>query len=89
MQKAAAATLFCHLQLVNLEQEQSMVSCKAKKNSRERYQLNPKDTAAAQRQATMFLLSKRHICGITRHIGNYLPETRYTYHLERRKYYIK
>jgi hypothetical protein len=32
MQKAAAATLFCHLQLVNLEQEQNMVSCKAKIN---------------------------------------------------------
>jgi hypothetical protein len=32
MQKAAAATLFCHLQLVNLEQEENMVSCKAKIN---------------------------------------------------------
>jgi hypothetical protein len=43
MQKAASCyTLFCHLQLVNLEQEQNMVSCKAKNKSGGRYQLNPK-----------------------------------------------
>jgi hypothetical protein len=40
--RPTAATLFCHLQLVNLEQEQNMVSCKAKNKSGGRYQLNPK-----------------------------------------------
>jgi hypothetical protein len=40
MQKAAAATLFCHQQLISLEQEQNMVSCKAKNKSGGQYQLN-------------------------------------------------
>jgi hypothetical protein len=52
MQKAEAATLFCHLLLVNLEQEQNMISSKAKIESGEGYQLNPKDTASGQTAST-------------------------------------
>jgi hypothetical protein len=65
MQNDAAATLFCHL-LLNLEQEQNMVSSKAKKKTGEGYQLNPKDVRHPLRQATTFLLP---ICGITCHFG--------------------
>jgi hypothetical protein len=52
MQKAEAATLFCHLLLVNLEQKQNMISSKAKIESGEGYQLNPKDITSGQTAST-------------------------------------
>jgi hypothetical protein len=62
MQKAAAATLFCHLQLINLEQEQNMVSCKAKINLEDGINLTQRTLQLPRQplwQATTFLLSIR------------------------------
>jgi hypothetical protein len=62
MQKAAPATLFCHLQLINLEQEQNMVSCKAKINLEDGINLTQRAMQLPRQplwQATTFLLSMR------------------------------
>jgi hypothetical protein len=68
MHQAAAATTFCHLLFIYLEQLTKHVSSKPKINLEEDIDLtqtNLQQPGQPLQQSTMFVLSKWNLCGIT------------------------